>query len=239
MFTFAPPAHHVFRVIAAVSLFAGAAAVIPDDQSTPEQSKPEQLLPLDPSSKPFEVMNGDDEGKRLTMSITQDEQTSANWTLTLEDHYRMHLTRSDDGAVICRRLDIIDEGKAAEYNPPITLIPARVRAAQSTTSTGSATIVSLDSGETTNSGSYTHTLQDVSRVSIDVPAGKVEGYLLEMRHVIDLDLATLTINLEMATSDTEGEGLVYLRVKRNLEKIGLFGDTTIRSFGCAEFADSH
>ncbi len=210
------------------------AAATSSHAQRPDERSSDQLLPLDDSSKRFDVLIGEEKGSRLRMSLVR-QNDSGDWMLTFDGLYRMLLHRNGEGEIECERLEILEENKGVRYDPPVRLIPATVKAAQTVTTSGTCEVIDLENDEVTMRGEYEHTLERVSRTQINIPAGTVEGHLIEFSHTIDLDNATLTVELEMGTTEAEGEGLVYWRVKRTIEKLGLFGDTTIRELGCAEF----
>ncbi|MFG0328983.1 MAG: hypothetical protein ACF8PN_03700 [Phycisphaerales bacterium] len=204
-------------------------------KKTADTRSANELLPLNETRKSFKILAGENEGEYRDMTLERRDGETEQWILTMDSLYRMRLHRAESGEIMCDRLDLVSEDKATRYDPPIRLIPASVRAAETTTSKGRAEVIDLETGKVSRTGRYTHALRKVSHVRLDVPAAEVEGYLLEFDHEIDLDMATLTIDLELGSTVGEGEGLVYWRSKSTIEKVGLFGDTTIQALGAAEF----
>lgn len=208
-----------------------------DSPAENERLASKALLPLNRSSKNFQSLRteSDIEGD-VRMTLRGADGSDDRWLLSFEGLYEMHLSRREDGAVVCGRLDILEENKSVRYEPPVRLIPATVRAAESVTTRGRASVHALDTGEQTRSGNYEHTLVRVSMSDVSLPVGTIRCTLAEFDHSVDFTWGSLAIDLTLGTTEERGEGLVYWRAVQTIEKLGLFGETTVRELGAASLS---
>ena len=185
------------------------------------------LVSLEPDRSFFRVTQGKGEGRRIEMTIEPAPNSKKQYKLTFKSLYRLYVTRKSDGSVHGQRLELIEKNKRITFNPGLELIPAKVAADQRIRATGNATLYDMESGEQTNTGSYFHVIEGLSRTTFDTPAGPIKGYLFEYGFEIDLEYGSVMLDLENGWS--QDRELVYWRTKTTVEKLGLFGETTFRS----------
>lgn len=127
---------------------------------------------------------------------------------------------------------MMDADRAVVFSPAVRLLPGTVRPGEESSSTVGFTIYRLSSGEQTRQGRSTHRVEKLTRTTFDTPRGRISGYLVRLVHVMDLDLAEVTIELRCGFAP--GDGVVYRAMTYTEEKLGLFGDTTRRTAKIAE-----
>jgi hypothetical protein len=196
-----------------------------------ENMPADDLLTIDPRTAQFLIKAGEGSGKTVTMSIEPSKRKDL-WTLRFEGLYKIDLYRSSGGTVQVSRIELLERNKAITFNPPIELIPAAITAGVQIHTSGRAEVFNLDTGEKTYAGSFSHTVENLSRTNFATPAGRIEGYLILYESRIDLDNATIRIDLESGWS--AGKKLVYWRTRSAVEKLLFFGDSTTRELVIAE-----
>ncbi len=197
--------------------------------TAPEAIRPEDLFAFEPYTHTFRVTEGEGSGADTQVRL---EQRDEGWLLIVGEFYRLYLAQREDGALMMTRMDILERGEAAVYEPAVTFLPQRLEAGTSLTLTGRVTIYDLQTRQRTHRGTYTHRLIEASRVTLNVPAGRMKGYLVEYDHRMDLGLGQ--VRLDMETGWVPGIGLAYLRQKSTFEALVIFGQTTIRMLALAE-----
>lgn len=235
------PGRRMLSALAAASfglaLFAGAAGVQDDTRGAGDLVEPpvpsERVFPLAERSRPFKVIEGERKGEVLTMSLSRaDRGEAGRWVLELEGQNRVFLRRNDAGAIVIERIELLDQNKAVEYDPPVRLLPDRLRPGEEYSTESRAVIYNLETGERTREGRATHRARRVATATFDTPAGKMRGYLVGLVHEIDLDLANLRIVLQSGYTDEHA--LVYRRIESTVEKLGLFDETSVTTAALAE-----
>jgi hypothetical protein len=204
----------------------------PPKGAAPEEELPmvpaEQILPLVEQRRIFEIVEGDERGKRLPMVLrpaAPDER--GTWVMEMDDLTTLFLTRDEAGNVLVVRMDLPREGYAIVYTPPVRLIPSRIHPELRVEETSQAQVLDLATGSLEHEGEATHTIKSVTRTRFDTPGGEQEGYMVVIEHSIDLRGAHLTMELE--SGYLPGEGMVYRRVRYTIVRLGLFGSTTRRT----------
>ncbi|RJQ82136.1 MAG: hypothetical protein C4519_08185 [Desulfobacteraceae bacterium] len=191
----------------------------------------EKLVRLDPRSMTFKVVQGENEGRLVSVSLSNAAADPEGWELFFEGLYTLLIRRDRRGAVAIEEVDLQERGKRIVFEPPLTLIPEVLRAGERIQNAGRADIFDLQTGEPTHSAGYDFTIRTMSRAVFNIPAGRISGYLLEYEFHIDLALANIRIDLESGWSDQQQ--LIYWRSKRTVEKLGFFGSTTFRTMALA------
>ncbi len=197
-------------------------------QDAPEAITPEDVFVFEPYSRPFLAIEGEQAGDWIAVTLARHEDANGVWVLTIDGVSRFYLANAADGDVVITRMDQIDSDKAVVYSPPLVLLPSRLEAGTSFRQSGKADVYSLESGEQTETGTYSHELTHVSRTTLKIPAGRLSGYLLDYHHRVEVPLAVLDLSCDIAF--VPNVGLAYIRQKTTLEKMGMFGDTTVRGF---------
>lgn len=194
---------------------------------TPEVVSQADLLRVDRHKKQFRITDGTGEGDTVAMRLKTEQ--GGGLTLEFEGLYRIALVE-ENGALCMRRFEMIEEGQTVEYDPVVVFIPATAQAGREIASRAEARV--LEAGETTNVGTAEHVIGRIARGEFTLPGGSYEGFLIEFEHTLNVPLATITIDLEIGTDGDEG--IIYWRAKSVEEKLGMFGETTIRQLEVTE-----
>lgn len=217
---------------ALLALCLAGSAVAQDGPPAPrEHIEAATLMPLQERHRQFRITEGANEGQRVRQSLTRTDD-GEQWELLLEGYNRLYLERNPRGDLMLTRIDLIDQNKAVVYHPPVTMLPATVAAGTSLREQGRAVIYNLETNERTRTGSVTHQLERIAHSRFYTPAGEYTGYLAEVEHTIDTDLANVTVRMEVGY--VPQEGIVARRLRYTVEKLGFFGSTTTRTAKLAE-----
>jgi hypothetical protein len=188
----------------------------------------EHSMALNPKTTEFLIRSGEGAGEKVSMWMKRTGDSSDLWTLTFENFYRLFIHRTSRGAVRIARIEILDRQKAISFDPSIDLFPSRIAEGLGIETSGRTDVFSLKSGKNINKGTFTHLVKDFGRAKFVTPAGEIDGYLIRQESRLDLDYATLRIQLEAGLS--KERQLVYWRSKSLLKKFLIFGSETVHEF---------
>ena len=209
------------------SALAGDTETQPESGSEPaERLSADQLVELKDRKASFKIVQGKDSGQCVTMTLKAPAASRDAWQLNFEGICRLSLRRTPEGGLRVGRMEMLKDKKRLFFHPPFELIPPFFTPGKQIQRTGTADIENMETGKLTNSGSYCHEIQALSRTTLDTPAGPIEGYLLEYEFRVDLDYSDLQLNLE--TGWSKNRRLVYWRTQTTIEKLGLFSETKLR-----------
>lgn len=213
---------------------------LPEQESDLPVVPAEQLLPLEPQKRTFEIVAGDDRGDLMPMILRearQEEPSEAGapgapgepgeWVLEMDDLNILFLEKDDEGNVLIVRMDLPREQYMIVYDPPVRLIPSRLVPDLRVEEYAQARVYDPQTRELQHTGEVTHTIKRVTRARFDTPDGLQEGYMVITEHAIDLGPAD--IELEMEAGYLPGDGLVYRHIRYTVTRLGIFGNTTRRT----------
>jgi hypothetical protein len=192
----------------------------------------EDLISLDKRTAEFLIRSGEGAGKHVSVSLEPSKGSRDQWVLTFEGLYRMYLYRDADGAVRVPRMVLFNQDKEITFRPSVELIPAQILAGLQKRTTGKTSIFDLEKGEPARKGIFKHSIKGMSRMHFDSGTGGIEGWLIWYECEIDLEGAIISIHLESGWS--RDKALVYWRTRYVVEKLWVFGDTTILELIIAE-----
>ena len=205
-----------------------------------ERLSADQLVELKERKANFKILQGKDSGQCVTMTLKAPTASRDAWQLSFEGICRLFLRQTSEGGLHVRRMEMLKDKRRLFFHPPFELIPEFFTPGRQIQSTGTADIENMETGKLTNSGSYCHEIQALTRTTLDTPSGPKEGYLLEYEFHVDLDYSDLELNLE--TGWSKDRRLVYWRTQTTIEKLGLFSETKLRALaiadGCEEISHS-
>ena len=187
--------------------------------------EPATLLPLEAREDLFKVIEGEGTGEQIRQQLVESEE--GVYVLTFGDRNRLFLTKDADGALVIARLELLDENKGVAYDPAVPLLPASIRPGRAYEYASQARVYDLETREVTHSGTARHRINEIARGQFDTDIGQTRGYLVTLDHRVNLPLATVTIDLEVGYEP--GYGIVYRRMRSNVQKLGLFGESATRS----------
>ena len=231
----------LFLICGAIPAFTagGAPALAGETKIQPESGAPpverltaDQLVELKARKGSFKIVQGKEKGKCVPMTLKAPATDGDVWQLTFDGICRLFLRQTPAGALRVHRMEMLKDKKRFLFHPPFELIPEFFTPGRQIQTTGTATIENMETGEGSNSGSYCHEIQALSRTTLDTPAGPVKGYLLEYEFRVDLEYSDIELNLE--TGWSENRRLVYWRTQTTIEKLGLFSETKLRALALTD-----
>ena len=195
--------------------------------STVREIEAGELFPLVPGEDTFEVVDGDGEGRQVVLELSSADG-EGGWELRFGDYNILHLLDSRDGSVLLTRLDVMTEGEAVLYEPPVVLLPNRIVPDWAWSGSGSVTIVNIETQEVVHKGEYEHRVLPITRERFAIPAGDYEGFLVSFEQTIDLE-SPAVIRLWLDSGFFPGKGLVKRSMKFVVDAPLWFGSTTRRT----------
>lgn len=195
--------------------------------STVLEIEAEELFPLVPGENTFEVTDGDGEGRQVVLELSSADG-EGSWELRFGDYNILHLLEAGDGSVLLTRLDVLTEGEAVLYEPPVVLLPNRIVPDRTWSASGRATIVNTETQEVVHEGEYQHRVLPITRERFATQAGDYEGFLVAIEQTIDLE-SPAVIRLWLDSGFFPGKGLVKRSMKLVIDKPLWFGSTTRRT----------
>lgn len=186
-----------------------------------------ELFPLVPGENTFEVVDGDGEGRQVALELSSADG-KGGWELRFGDYNILHLLEPGDGRVLLTRLDVLTQGQAVLYEPPVVLLPNRIVPDRTWSASGRATIVNRETQEVVHKGEYQHRILPITQERYATPAGDYEGFLVPIEQTIDLE-SPAVIRLWLDLGFFPGKGLVKRSMKFVVDKPMWFGSTTRRT----------
>ena len=226
-----------------LTLLAGLSLLAAQDREAEVESPPTRervegasLWPLERGDASFELTEDSDDDAGQPRTVRQ--RTSAvdrrdgAWRVELEGVNTLHVVRTRRGATRLYRLDLPQSEVAAVFLDPVTVLPATLEPGERPRERSRVQVFNLESGELEHEGNARSEITNFAKARFDTPAGRFEGYLVEITMTIDLDMAEMRLHFDCGL--VPGRGIVYRRVRSTIEKMGLFGSTTEREAKLAE-----
>ncbi|MCE9684320.1 hypothetical protein [Halomonas alkalisoli] len=195
--------------------------------STVQEVEARELFPLAPGESTFEVVDGDGEGRQVVMEV-RSADGEGRWEVRFGDYNILHLSEHLDGSVLITGLDVLTEGQAVLYEPPVVLLPNKIVPDRTWSASGRATVINRETQEVVHKGEYQHRVMPITRERYTTPAGDYEGFLVPIEQTIDLE-AQAVIRLWLDLGFFPGRGLVKRSMKFVVDKPMWFGSTTRRT----------
>jgi hypothetical protein len=203
-------------------------ATAPERQTELPAVPAQELLPLEPQQRTFEIVAGANRGDRVPMILREARQGEPGaWVMEMDDLNILFLEEDDEGNVLILRMDLPREDFIIVYNPPVRLIPSRLTPDLRVEEYSQASVLDPQTGELQHTGEVTHTIKRVTRTSFDTPQGVQQGYMVITEHEIELGPAN--VELEMEAGYLPGDGMVYRHIRYTITRLGIFGTTTRRT----------
>ena len=178
------------------------------------------LIPLARSQKEFKIIDGKDRGKMVPVTLQADPKDDKRWQLTFGEYGRIFLLSGPGGALMMERMDLFHGKSYIVYDPALPiLLPGEGNGASSTQRETGYRMYRADTGVMKRAGRVTHVIKRVSRSQFDTPAGRLDGYHIELEHKMDMEYHSellLTVGLGCRLD----EGLVYGSAHYKLKKLG-------------------
>jgi hypothetical protein len=178
-----------------------------------------QLIPLASSEKEFKIIDGKDRGKMVPLIFQADPADGKRWKLIFGDYGRIFLVSGPGGALVMDRLELFASKRYIVYDPPLPVLPADINSTGFTQRQTGYKMYNAETGKLRRSGRVTHLVKRVSNSLFDTPAGRLDGYYIEIEHKMGMEYYSellLTVGLGCRLD----EGLVYGTAQYKLKKLG-------------------
>ena len=181
------------------------------------------LIPLVSFRRDFKITAGKDQGRVVPLMSRPDLVDNKKLKITFGDYAAVHLTQNPSGVLLLERLDLIKNRSYVVYEPALPVLPADLAAIGRFQRETRYRMFSNDTGKIKRSGRVSHSVRRVSPSRFNTPAGAVDGFFIEMDHLMEMELMSeLRINLGLGCR--EGEGPVFGSGQFTLTRLGLFSD---------------
>jgi hypothetical protein len=177
-----------------------------------------QLIPLTTSQKEFKIVDGKDQGRLVPLTFQPDPSVEKGWKLSFGDYGGLSL-RSNSGALVMDRLDLLKSKSYVVYEPALRVLPAEIESTGALMRETGYKMYSVETGKLKRAGRVTHVVKRVSRLQFVTPAGLIDGYYIEIEHRMDMEYQSqllLTVGLGCGLD----QGLVYGSARYRLSKLG-------------------
>jgi hypothetical protein len=219
-------AHHILsrplRVILLSALLLSLPGARAWPYAAPNPSLPTRLIPFDKFQRDFEITAGKDKGR--VVPLTSRPNAGNKSMLTFGDYATAHLQRDPSGMLLLERLDLIKSHSYIVYDPILPILPANLDVASGFNRETNYRMFNSDTGQLKRAGRVSHYVQSIAKSQFDTPAGRVDGFLIEMDHRMKMEyMSELLISLGLGCR--EGEGPVFGTGRYRITKLGVFTET--------------
>ena len=213
----------------ATSAFVGVAWSVPQ----PREIIARELIPLVSWQKQFEITEGKDRGRIVPLIPQPDLADDKRWRLVFGDYASILLVKNTTGALLMERLDLFKSRSYIVYEPALPVLPADVNSVGSIRLETGYKMYSRETGKLKRGGRVTHFVKQLSRSQFDTPAGRIEGYFIQLDHRMDMEYKS-QLHLSLSLGFRLDEGPVYGSGQYTVTKLGLFTETKTAAAGLAK-----
>jgi hypothetical protein len=183
-----------------------------------------ELIPLAGWQKQFKITEGKDRGKIVPL-MSQPELGNGNrWRLVFGDYASVVVHRNAKGTLMIERLDLFQSRNYVVYEPALAVLPNDVNSVDFSSLQTGYKMYSRETGKLKRSGRVTHSVKQISRSRFDTPAGLIDGYYVELDHLMDMEYKS-QLRLSLGLGFRLDEGPVYGSGRYTVKKLGLFNET--------------
>ncbi|HEY3305868.1 MAG TPA: hypothetical protein VGL70_20265 [Candidatus Binatia bacterium] len=179
-----------------------------------------QLIPLASSRREFKIIDGKDRGKMVPLIFQSDPADEKRWKLIFGDYGRIFLVSAPGGALMMERMDLFKSKSTIVYEPALAiLLPGETDSSGALQRETRYKMYRADTGKLRRSGRVTHLVKRISNSLFETPAGRIDGYHIEIEHRMDMEYYSelfLTVGLGCRLD----EGIIYGSVQSKLKKLG-------------------
>ena len=199
----------------------------------PDEATVRELIPFASWQKQFKITEGKDRGRVVSLISRPDLSNEKRWKLIFGDYAAIHVVRgSDGGGLVMERLDLIKNNSFIVYEPALPILPADINSSDLMRSETGYKMYNLETGKLKRGGRVTHLLKPPSHSQFDTPAGLLDGYYVEIDHLMDMEYRS-QLHLTMRLGYRVNEGLVNAAGHYTVTKLGIF--TATKAAGAALF----
>ncbi|MGH7767071.1 MAG: hypothetical protein ACREQP_06425 [Candidatus Binatia bacterium] len=208
---------HILLILAMVAAAGGVAAIAPPPA---REISIKQLIPLASSQKEFKIIDGKDRGKMVPLIFQADPADEKRWKLIFGDYGRIFLVSGPGGALMMERMDLFKSKSTVLYEPALPiLLPGEANSAGARQRETHYKMYRADTGKLRRSGRVTHLVKRISNSLFETPAGRIDGYHIEIEHRMDMEYYS-ELFLTVVLGCRLEEGIIYGSVQSKLKKLG-------------------
>jgi hypothetical protein len=190
----------------------------------PSELPLQELIPLANWQRQFKITEGKDRGKVVPLTSEPDLANEKRWKLIFGNYAAIHLVRQPGGGLTMQRLDLLNSRSYIVYDSALPVMPVDIKSSDPIRRETGYKMYSLATGKLKRAGRVTHQVKPASPSQFDTPAGRFDGYYVEIDHRMDMELYSqlhLTVGLGCQLDD----GPVYGSGQYTLTKLGLFTES--------------
>lgn len=178
------------------------------------------LYPLASHEGSISVQVGNQPVQTYPYRLNPTGEDHNHWRLRLETLRDTYLQQAADGAIQITREDEYKEGVWVAYDPPLILLPARLAMGKPTQQRTRMAVHNLTDGLLRDQGWCTYQVQLLGCKTVDTPDGRQDGYVLQTRRQIELQLAEVQVVSEAVY--VPGVGWMREKIDRITKPMRLF-----------------
>ncbi|HUC98148.1 MAG TPA: hypothetical protein VMR88_06685 [Candidatus Polarisedimenticolaceae bacterium] len=183
-----------------------------------------ELIPLVSWQRQFKITEGKDRGKVVPLTSEPDLTNGKRWKLVFGDYAAVHLVREPGGALTMKRLDFPKSRSFIIYDSALPVMPSDVKSSDLIHRETGYKMYSLATGKLKRAGRVTHQVKPASSLQFDTPAGRLDGYYVEIDHRMDMEYYS-QLHLTLGLGCQLDRGPVYGSGQYTLTKLGVFTDS--------------
>ena len=196
----------------------------------PSESPLRELVPLTSWQRQFKITEGKDRGKVVPLTSEPDLANGKRWKLIFGNYAAVHVLREPGGALTMNRLDLPNSRSFIIYDSPLPVMPRDVSSADLIHRETGYKMYSLATGKLKRAGRVTHQVKPASRSQFDTPAGRLDGYYVEIDHRMDMEYYS-QLHLTVGLGCQLDHGPVYGSGQYTLTKLGVFTESKAAGAG--------
>ena len=191
-----------------------------------------ELIPLSSWQKEFKITAGKDQGRLVPLISRPQAGDERRWQLVFGDYATIHLMREPNGTLQMERLDLIKSRSYVVYEPALPILPNELNPVRSFQRDTGYKMFSLETGKLKRAGRVTHRVTRISNSNFDTPAGRINGYYIEIDHRMEMEYYS-QLHLTLGLGCRMAEGPIFGSGQYTITKLGLFSDTKIAAAALA------
>lgn len=190
----------------------------------PSESSLRELIPLATWQRQFKITEGKDRGKVVPLTSEPDLANEKQWKLIFGNYAAIHLVRAAGGGLTMERLDLLKSRTYIIYDSALPVMPGDFRSSDHIRRETGYKMYSLATGKLKRSGRVTHQVKPASPSQFDTPAGRLDGYFVEIDHRMDMEYYS-QLHLTLGLGCQLDQGPVYGSGHYTLTKLGVFTES--------------
>jgi hypothetical protein len=157
----------------------------------------------------------------IPLTAEPDLANGKRWKLIFGNYAAVHVVREPGGALTMQRLDLPNSRSFIIYDMALPVMPIDIKSADVIHRETGYKMYSLATGKLKRSGRVTHQVKPASSSQFDTPAGRLEGYYVEIDHRMDMEYYS-QLHLTLGLGCQLDHGPVYGSGQYTLTKLGVF-----------------